>query len=148
MLTLKEYTIQRGGNRSVYRQNRSKDAELEMAKVSPLYQKFVYQGWTIEPTIHSAARAFERRPDMEYEDWKKIHRRVIEWINKNKKTMKFGDHLFYSRSAQQGYVVAISGSKLRIVTVLPRKRSNVQPGTERIVVENKELDIVDVIEID
>ena len=148
MIKLQEY-IQSGGPKSAIRQVKSKEEEMELAKIAPLFFKFPYQGWTMFPSIHAAARSYERRPDMEVDDWKKLHRRVADYLQKSTKKQS-GEYLFYSKSLQQGYVavVAYNTKTVKIITVLPRGRSNPDSNTTKIIVENKEIELLDIIELE
>jgi len=134
MIKLQEY-IQSGGPKSAIRQVKSKEEEMELAKIAPLFFKFPYQG--------------ERRPDMEVDDWKKLHRRVADYLQKSTKKQS-GEYLFYSKSLQQGYVavVAYNTKTVKIITVLPRGRSNPDSNTTKIIVENKEIELLDIIELE
>lgn len=114
---------------------RTKDDEKSNAEASK-FKYFKNRGWEIDPSIHAASQAKDRRPEMSEDDWKKLHRSVIAAIPKKAN----GDYLFYSKSQQQGYVASVSAKKkrIRIITVLPKKRSNAKPGTNRLVVESED----------
>lgn len=117
---------------------RSKSEEMEIAKLSPLFVKFNYQGWTFEPTIHAAAQSYDRRPDLEVNDWKKMHRNVLFGLKSSGGAkVADGEYLFFSKSADQAYVAAVNSrqKQIRIVTVLPKGRSFPKPGTDKMIVE-------------
>lgn len=148
MKSLKEYleeSVQSGGPKGM----RGKSQEMDLAAQSPIYKKLKYKGWLIDPSIHAASQAFQRRPDMELEDWLKLHKKMMTWIISNKKE-KSGEYLFYSGMMRQGYVVAVDyrRKKVRIITVLPKGRNNPKPGTDKIVVEGREINLIEIIELD
>jgi hypothetical protein len=126
---------------------RSKSEEMEIAKQSPIYKKATYNGWKIDVSVHAAAQAFDRRPDFEYDDWMKLHQRAIDSFSKNKVD---GEYIYFSKSLDQGYVVAMSGraKSMRIITVLPKGRSNPKPGTKQMMVEGVEIEILETIFVD
>lgn len=127
---------------------RSKEEEMEVAKMSPIFKKFALQGWTFEATIHAAAQAYDRRPGFEVDDWKKMHRSVLEAIKKNKSGD--GEYLFFSKSADQAYIAAVKAKQkmVRIITVLPKGKSFPLPGTEKLIVEGIAVEIKEIIEVD
>ena len=116
---------------------RSKDEEAELAKISPIFQPTQYQGWKIQTSVHAAAQAYDRRPDFEFNDWKDIHRRAINALDKKAN----GDFIIFSKSFDQGYVVNANArlKTLRIITVLPKGRKNPKPGTDVLIVENVDI---------
>lgn len=122
-------------------QDYNKDDERQNARNSSINFVFKVQGWEIQPTIHAASQQSIRRPDLDQEDWKRLHRNVIHGAPKNIKT---GEYLFFSRSFDQGYVAAYNRKRLRIVTVLPKGRGNPKDGTTKILVEALELEMIEV----
>lgn len=117
---------------------RSKDDEKENANKSK-FKLYKDRGWTFDPSIHASSQAQDRHPNTSYDDWKKVHRNVVDGIKKLKGA-KNGDYLFFSKSADVGYVASVNFSRkvVRIVTVLPKSRGNAKPGTEKIMVESCE----------
>lgn len=113
----------------------SKEQERELAELSSFMFPFRYIGYMIKPSIHAAAQAHIRRPDMTTDDWKKLHRNVVMTIKE--KSLTSGEYVFYSRSMKQAYVSVYDSRRrlLKIVTVLPEGRSNPKPGTKRMVTE-------------
>ena len=148
MLSLNEY-FQQGGSRSSYKQDRTKQEEVEISKISPIFFVFKYQSWTIQPSIHSAAQAYDRRPGFEEDDWKSLHRKVVKHLNQER-MKKNGDYLFYSKSMQQGYVcmVSYSNKMIKLITVIPKGRSRPKDRTTKVVVENKDIELVDTIDLE
>lgn len=137
-------SFQQGGPKAP----RSKEEELEVAKQSPIFRKTQFQGWSFDVTIHAAAQAYDRRPEFEFDDWKKLHRNALMGLMKGKDA-KSGDYIFHSKSLDQAYVAAVDVRRktFKIVTVLPKGRSNPKPGTERMMVEGVEIEAV-FIEVD
>lgn len=127
---------------------RSKEEEMEVAKQSPIFQKTQYQGWSFDVSVHAAAQAYDRRPEFEFDDWKKLHRNALMGLMKTSGA-KSGDYIFHSKSLDQAYVAAVDTRRktFRIITVLPKGRSNPKPGTERLMVEGVEIDAV-FVEVD
>lgn len=103
-----------------------------------MFFTFKKDGITVRPSIHSAAQAFDRRPDLEQQDWEAIHTRVVDKV----KNLESGDYLFFSKSYQQAYVTEFIKHKglLKIITVLPKNRGNPKPGTSKFFVEQKMFD--------
>lgn len=114
--------------------SRSKDEELELAKMSPIYQNTQYQGWKITVAVHAGAQAYDRRPDFEFDKWKELHRRAINALPKNAR----GDFLVFSKSMEQGYIFGANARSktINIITVLPKGAKFPKPGTELILVES------------
>ena len=119
----------------------NKTKELELAKQSSIFKTLKFRDWTIIPTAHSGAQALMRVPEYDLDDWKLIHLRMMDHILNN--TIASGHYLFYSKSLEQGYVVDINvdNKKIKIVTILPKRRNNPKPGTEKILVENQYIDV-------
>jgi hypothetical protein len=149
MKSLQEY-IQSGRSRAVYKNIRTKEEEMQIAKQSPIFVKLQYKGWVIDPTIHAAAQAYDRRPDFELDDWKKLHRRSVEHIM-SQDLKKSGEYLFYSKSLDQAYVTAIDTARktVRIITVLPKGKNRPNgPTTTQVIVENKTIEIIEFFDIE
>ena len=140
---------QRGGNpqhanRTSARdeQKMSKADEIAIAEQSPIFRKHTSPtGWKFVTTVHAAARAFQRRLDFEFQQWKEIHDRVAGRCDGFDKWKK-GDNfvLFYSKSYQQGYVTNVypDTKTIRIITVLPKGKNLAPAGTAKVLVENYE----------
>lgn len=122
----------------------SKEEEMELAEISTFTFPFRYIGYKVEPTIHAAAQGHIRRPDMDRDDWKKLHRNVVMTIKD--KNLTSGDYVFYSRSMKQAYVANFDTRrrKVRVLTVLPEGRSNPKPGTTRMVTESLQIITIEV----
>lgn len=137
---------QQGGKRQWAR---SKEEEMEIADGAPINVKLKYRGWLIIPTIHAAAQSVDRRAEFELSDWKLLHGKAINALE-DKKKKKNGDYLFYSRSQRQGYVVNVNygRKRMRIITVLPVGRKNPKPGTTQMIIEGREITILEEIEVD
>lgn len=175
MITLKQYLAERVSfmNRntsdfskndySYYRDNEhiewelTKDEERYLAAKSTINKKIDYKHndgriISIYPTIHGAAMAFIRRPEFGINDWKKLHVSSIRWIWANNKPD--GHYLFFSKSADQGYVIEFKGKgnkhQFRIVTVLPEGKnrpSNKQNKTTQVIVEGVEI-VAEFVDLD
>lgn len=128
---------------------RSKEDEVSIAKQSPIFQKTSYQGWSFDVSVHAAAQAYDRRPDLEFDDWKKLHRNAVTGLMKDK-SAKTGDYIFFSKSLDQGYVahVDVKRKAFKIITVLPKGRKNPMPGTSVLMVEGVEIQIISIIDVD
>lgn len=119
---------------------RTKDDEKSNAGSSK-FKYFKNRGWEIDPSIHAASQAKDRRPEMSVDDWKKLHRSVIAALPKKPKG---GDYLFYSKKQEQGYVASVNAKKrrIRVITVLPKGKHNPKGGagggTNLMMVESEE----------
>lgn len=122
----------------------SKEEERELAELSAFTFPFRYIGYKVEPSIHAAAQAHLRRPDMDRDTWKKMHRNVVMTIKG--KNLGTGDYVFYSKSLKQAYVASYNTRQkmIRVLTVLPEGRSNPKPGTTRMVTESLNIQIIEV----
>ena len=149
--------FQRGGttgNRTNQRDERkfTKQEELEMADQSPIFRKYIAKnGWKFTATIHAAARAFQRRLEFEFAQWKLIHDRVAAKLETFTR-WKQGDNflLFYSRSLEQAYITQVYPDQktVRIITVLPKGKNLVPADTGKVLVESLGEVEVEVIELD
>lgn len=115
---------------------RTKDDEKSNADISK-FKSFKHDGWQIDPSVHAASQAKDRRPQMPVDGWNAMHKRVIAALPKK---AKGGDYLFYSKSDKQGYIASVNVKKkrIRVITVLPPKKSNAKPGTHRMVIESED----------
>lgn len=118
----------------------SKSEEIELAEQSPIFRKHMSpNGWKFVTTVHAAARAFQRRLEFEFSQWKEIHDRVASRVAGFDRWKK-GDNfvLFYSKSYQQGYVTNVfpETKTIRIITVLPKGKNLAPAGTAKVLVEN------------
>jgi hypothetical protein len=104
--------------------------------------KLYINGWTVYSYGHSKDRSNERRNEFEYPEWKHLHNKATEYINKNK--LDDGEHLFYSRLKRQGYVARLANKnrQLHLITVLPEGSSRAKEGTQKHIIESKEYDII------
>ena len=127
----------------------TKEDEVKYSKLSPLNKPFKVNGWEFQSVVHAAARAYTRRPDMDIDAWKKMHRTVVEWLRDNKPANN-SEYLFFSKSADQSYIVAINTKRriAKIVTVLPKGKSFPKAGTEKVIVERFNFNLDNIIEID
>jgi hypothetical protein len=57
-----------------------------------------------------------------------------------------GEYLFYSNKLKQGVIAAWDAikAKVKLITFLPKGRSNPKPGTEKIMIESIEYTIVEI----
>ncbi len=149
--------FQRGGttgNRTNQRDEKkfTKQEELEMADQSPIFRKYTSKsGWKFQPTIHAAARAFQRRLDFEFTQWKLIHDRVAAKLDTFTR-WKQGDNflLFYSRSLEQAYITQVYPDQktVRIITVLPKGKNLTPADTGKVLIESVGEVDVEIIEMD
>lgn len=148
MLSLRDFLSERIPMSLPKGDDLTREQEAEYAKLSPLYKVFKYEGWEFQSIDHSAARAYTRRQDMDIDDWKRMHRTVGAWIKLNKPPS--GDILFFSKSADQAYIVALNTKRrvIKIVTVLPKGKSFPKPGTEKVIVEGIEINPLNIVYID
>lgn len=156
--SLLEWTgnFQRGGttgNRTNQRDDKkfTKQEELEMADQSPIFRKYTSKsGWKFQPTIHAAARAFQRRLDFEFTQWKLIHDRVAAKLDTFTR-WKQGDNflLFYSRSLEQAYITQVYPDQktVRIITVLPKGKNLTPADTGKVLIESVGEVDVEIIEM-
>lgn len=108
-----------------------------------LGSKFLYfwkSKWILN-TKHGYERIAERL-QISIDELKKLFKTAIEsaithGVEKGK------TYLFYSQSLRQGFVAAgANGGNIELITFLPKGKSYPKPGTERIVVEGIEQEIV------
>lgn len=130
----------------------TKQEELEMADQSPIFRKYMAKnGWKFTATIHAAARAFQRRLEFEFTQWKLIHDRVAAKLDTFTR-WKAGDNflLFYSRSLEQAYITQVYPDQktVRIITVLPKGKNLVPADTGKVLVESVGEVEVEVVEMD
>lgn len=120
---------------------RSKEEERKVAKASDFFFNYRFNGWKFTPTIHGAAQAFDRRPDLNQKAWKDFHQRVFDKLEKMKKINN--DFVFYSKKYQQAYVAAVNfdSQEVRIITVLPKKKSKPKEKTIRMIIESIEYEL-------
>lgn len=131
------------------KQKRTREEEMEIAKIAPLFKKVNVNGWRIEPSVHAAAQSYDRRPDLDFEQWMKLHNNMIDGIERDNPWR--GEYVVYSMSMRQAYVVAIDPSRknIRIITVLPRGKNRPNsPSTEVMFVEGVEIKILGTIEVE
>lgn len=130
------------------RAKRSKEEEMQVAKMSPIFNVFSYQGWKFQSSVHAAAQAYDRRPDFELDDWKRMHRNVMHGL-KSVKALD-GEYLFFSKSADQAYIAAVNAKQklIKIVTVLPKGKSFPKPGTDKLIVEGVEYFYEELVVVD
>lgn len=119
----------------------NKEKEQKQSLLSTLKDLFV-NGFNIRASIHAASQAFERAKHMTKERWKEFFTKVTNKIKEMK--LKDGDYLFYSRKAKQGSVLNISNKNINLITTLPRGKSFPKPGTERMMMEEKEYEIIEI----
>lgn len=148
MKSIKDILVESGQSERFKRAGRGSGNKLSKAEEkkiamtdSNLFFKYKLDDWSFEATIHAAAQEYERRPDMTEEDWKDFHSRVYDKI----KTMKplGGEFIFFSKKYQQAYVAAVdfNNATVRVITVLPKGRSNPKPGTIRMIIEGKQYEL-------
>ena len=154
--TLNEWTgnFQRGGTAGNARNARddrkfTKQEEMEMADQSPVFRKYMTKdGWKFVCTIHAAARAFQRRLEFEFEQWKFIHDQVGAKLSAfTRWKAKDNFLLFYSRKLEQAYITEVFPDQktVRIITILPKGKNLVPAGTGKVLVETYgELDVISI----
>jgi len=118
-----------------------KEKERKQSFISTLKNLFV-NGFSIRASIHAASQAFERAKHMTKERWREFFEKVTSKIKQLK--LKDGDYLFYSRKAKQGSVLNLDKDKISLITTLPRGKSFPKPGTERMMMEEKEYTIIEI----
>ena len=113
-----------------------KSTEIQNFNKSNLKKSHTVNGWRVNPTVHAASQAMERRPGHTDNDWLELHKKMTDHINKN--NVPAGDHAFYSKSTRQGYIASVNHAvkKINIVTVLPMGHSRAKEGTGKHIVEN------------
>ena len=137
-------TLAHGRDSSRDEKKLTKSEEIELAEQSPIFRKHMSPtGWKFVTTVHAAARAFQRRLDFEFQQWREIHDRVASRCDGFDRWKK-GDNfvLFYSKSYQQGYVTNVypDTKTIRIITVLPKGKNLAPAGTAKVLVESTDAD--------
>lgn len=137
----------------------TKEQEIENGTKSALKPKIhSFGNWNMDPQIHGPSQAYVRRPDMTSDHWQDMLQRSHEALT-NPTThlgkpakVTSGAVLVYSKKHQQGVILRIDaknkdslkqGGNTRIETVLPKKHSLAQTGTQRIVIEGVEYSLED-----
>jgi hypothetical protein len=93
-------------------------------------------------SVHGLDRIAERNK-LTMEQLKVLFKKAIE------KAIELGVHtgeeiLFWSKSLQQAFVSAITpDGDIKLITFLPRGKHTAKPGTEHVVVEGKQIRIVE-----
>lgn len=108
-----------------------KNSSLPLSYTPAIY-KFV-------PTFHAKARAHQHHPDIKTPEWQDLHQKVENHLNSiEKKDKKDGEHLFYSKSKNIGYVAAVNHKDklVKIITVLQKNHQNTKEGTAKHLVES------------
>ena len=105
------------------------------SKLRPTYRG--KDGWKFNSSIHAAAQARDRHPEKTENEYHDLHAKVLNAI-KNDHTKSNGDHLFFSKSHEMGYVARVNHKKrsVDIVTVLPKNKSFAKEGTKKVVTES------------
>lgn len=116
-----------------------KAEEREMAMKSALNFKYNRDGWDILATLHGAARGLQRVPEYTKADWKDMHDKMVDRVLQMDRLPKDREKeiVFFSKSRQQGYVVAYDPKKsqLRIITVFPPKNNFALSGSIKTIME-------------
>ncbi|MDX1532665.1 MAG: hypothetical protein R3230_00505 [Nitrosopumilaceae archaeon] len=152
MKTIKDILIesaQMDRFRRARKQKRSKEEEKRVAlSDSEIYFRYKVNGWLFKATIHAAAQEYDRRPDMLQKDWKDFHNKVYDKVVKMKPID--GEFIFFSKSWNQAYVATVDFTKMivKVITVLPKGRSNPKPGTVRMIIEGVEYTDLQTVECD
>lgn len=112
----------------------SKEEELNLSNISSLKSGSV-GAYKVKVSIHSGARAHQRRPDLTPDDWKKILERAIKAVRVDKKE---AEYLIYSKEFDQGVVVnhIPNARLLTVVTILPKGKGFAKDGTKKVLVES------------
>lgn len=105
------------------------------SKLRPVYR--AKDGWKFNSSIHAAAQARDRHPEKPEHEYHDLHNKVLHTI-KNDKDKTSGDHLFFSKSHEMGYVARVNHKRrtVDIVTVLPKNKSFAKEGTRKVVTES------------
>lgn len=122
MKTFNQYAIQVGIISEEVSKNQkvelSKEQEYELSKKSKLPVKMKVGGYNVLASVHSQARAAQRRNDMSSEDWKTFARKMIKFIETNK--VKGGAYVFHDASDNQSVVASLKNRDLSIITIMPK----------------------------
>lgn len=134
------YSRAGGSNMPARAPKKTREEEMALAKQSSL-KRTNLGNWTIKPTLHGSAQAQDRVPDITSDQWMAMHGRMVDTLKKitDIPQKRETEVIFYSKSLNQGYVVAHDpqNKELRIMTVLPRGNPFAKSGTKKIVMESK-----------
>jgi hypothetical protein len=83
----------------------------------------------------------KERSELTRAELNELIKKIREKLSKIK---PMGEFLFYSRKLKQGIIAAWDSfkQKLKMITFLPRGKEFPKPGTEKIVMENIQYDII------
>jgi hypothetical protein len=131
-----EESYQIGSNKSPRKQvDYTKDDEINHAKKSSLKSGMI-GSYKIQVSTHAASRAFQRRPDMAPTHWNDLMTKAVSALRKERK--KESSYVVHSKSHDQALVLNhIPKSRtIRVITTLPKGRSNAKDGTSKVLVEH------------
>ena len=130
-----------GGSRAARKYDKSQEAE---NAVKSSLQSTYSSGMRVVVSVHAGSQALVRRPDMEPKDWRVYLKRATKAL----KSLDMGDYIIHSKEFDQAVVMGYYPKKklVRLITTLPKGRSNPKPGTEKVMVEelNQELEVINV----
>ena len=149
---------------------RTKEEEIVNGQDSTLHQGIHHfdHGWDFDALLHGPSQAKDRQPKWKAEDWQDLlsrgHAAIVDPAKQVArpgnpvKKVKTGQAIIYSLGKQQGFVVNVThnktgepklGGKTRLITIPPYKMSRAaDPNTQRILIEDIEFDIEQIILIE
>lgn len=139
------YTSQKKAKDRVEQDFYSNINEGVLDNVLSMGSKFLYfwkNKWIIN-TAHGLERIIQRNM-LSVDDLKRLFKEAIE------KALELGVHtgeeiLFWSKSLKQGFVSAIDPQgNIKLITFLPKGKHTPKDGTEHIVVEGKQIRIIEI----
>lgn len=113
---------------------RTHQEELDLQKKTTIYRDTQVGQFKVFVTQHQGQRAFDRRNDLSFQDWKKIHRRQSLGLNGKES----GNYMVFSKEYSQGYIVRqnLRRKELKIITVLPKGKKFPGQDTQELFVES------------
>lgn len=166
MKTFKEFMVEAQTGKAAFKKPKGKGKEYEIKNAG----ESAFKGYrdvkndiVIQPSVHAASQAKDRRPEFSEQDWKQLHKKTAQKIDDDG-LYDDGWKLFYSKSMQQGYICVLKfndGSgilNVKVVTVLPKGKNNPQGGNsggttelelmESLVLESLTLEDIKIYDMD
>lgn len=113
---------------------RTHQEELDLQKKTSIFKDTQVGQFKVFVTQHQGQRTFDRRNDLTFQDWKKIHRRQSLALNGKES----GNYMVFSKEYSQGYIIRqdLRRKELKVITVLPKGKKFPGEDTLELFVES------------
>lgn len=103
-------------------------------------------------TKHGVERHDQRTSDFSEHDWNHFHTKAIAALDKRTRDFPNGDHEVMVHSPKQNHAVVYNVKKdkdakttqLRVISVMPKGKSNPKQGTKKVMVESREIPVIEI----